>query len=146
MTASTAHVTAAPRRLSASIVMVGAIAYCVVLATLSAIVPLSVLPSIGASLHASGALLNWTVISSTAASAVATGVFPPLASIFGQRMMLAVAMGAVTWAAAQWARDHDRRFRQGLARARHVITVSEFVRREVIKHLGIAPASVTAVP
>ncbi|GAB3980834.1 MFS transporter [Actinoallomurus acanthiterrae] len=100
MTASTAHVAAAPRRLSASIVMVGAIAYCVVLATLSAIVPLSVLPNIGASLHASGALLNWAVISSTAASAVATGIFPPLASIFGQRMMLAVAMGAVTVGAA----------------------------------------------
>src|SRR5262249_26478691 len=49
------------------------------------------------------------------------------------------------WHPADRVRVHEHRFRHGLASARHVITVSEFVRREVIKHLGIAPASVTAV-
>jgi len=49
------------------------------------------------------------------------------------------------WHPADRVRDHERRFRYGLANARHVVTVTEFVRREVIKHLGVAPTSVTAV-
>jgi glycosyltransferase involved in cell wall biosynthesis len=49
------------------------------------------------------------------------------------------------WHPADRVRVHEDQFRQGLIRARHVITVSEFVRREVISHLGIAPACVTAV-
>jgi alpha-1,3-rhamnosyl/mannosyltransferase len=49
------------------------------------------------------------------------------------------------WHPADRVRAHELQFRHGLASARHVITVSEFVRREVIKHLGIAPTSVTAV-
>jgi alpha-1,3-rhamnosyl/mannosyltransferase len=43
-------------------------------------------------------------------------------------------------------RHHERYFRRGLTAGRHVLTISEFVRREVIAHLGIAPRRVTAVP
>jgi alpha-1,3-rhamnosyl/mannosyltransferase len=49
------------------------------------------------------------------------------------------------WHPADRVRVHEYRFRQGLARARHLITVSEFVRREVIQHLRLPPTSVTAV-
>jgi len=49
------------------------------------------------------------------------------------------------WHPADRVRVHEDQFRQALDRARHVITVSECVRREVIAHLGISPARVTAV-
>jgi alpha-1,3-rhamnosyl/mannosyltransferase len=50
------------------------------------------------------------------------------------------------WHPADRVRHHERRFRDGLAAAHHVITVSNFVRRQVIKHLGVAARRVTAVP
>jgi alpha-1,3-rhamnosyl/mannosyltransferase len=43
------------------------------------------------------------------------------------------------WHPADRVRFHERQFRRGLADARHVITVSEVVRRQVIMHLGAAP-------
>jgi alpha-1,3-rhamnosyl/mannosyltransferase len=50
------------------------------------------------------------------------------------------------WHPADRVRHHECRFRDGLAEAQHVITVSNFVRRQVINHLGIAAQRVTAVP
>jgi alpha-1,3-rhamnosyl/mannosyltransferase len=49
------------------------------------------------------------------------------------------------WHPADRVRVHENRFRAGLASTRHVITVSEVVRREVISHLGFASDCVTAV-
>jgi alpha-1,3-rhamnosyl/mannosyltransferase len=49
------------------------------------------------------------------------------------------------WHPADRVRHHERRFRRGLADARHIITVSHFVRRQVIEHLGVSPEKVTAV-
>ncbi|MPY56508.1 MFS transporter [Streptomyces spongiae] len=83
------------RRAAAAAALVGTIAVCVVLATLSVIVPLSALGQISVELKATGALLNWTLISSSVVGAAASGIFPPLASIFGQRAIQALAMGAV---------------------------------------------------
>jgi alpha-1,3-rhamnosyl/mannosyltransferase len=50
------------------------------------------------------------------------------------------------WHPADRVRYHERCFRRGLADVRRIITVSEFVRRQVIGHLGISPTRVTAVP
>ncbi len=50
------------------------------------------------------------------------------------------------WHPADRVRLYERHFEAGLRRCRHVITVSECVRREVIAGLGIAPDRVTAVP
>jgi glycosyltransferase involved in cell wall biosynthesis len=50
------------------------------------------------------------------------------------------------WHPADRVRHHEQLFYKGLAAARHIITVSSFVRREVIEHLGVAPSRVTAVP
>jgi alpha-1,3-rhamnosyl/mannosyltransferase len=49
------------------------------------------------------------------------------------------------WHPAERVRHHERRFRKGLAVARHVFTDTLAVRDEVVKHLGVAPARVTAV-
>jgi alpha-1,3-rhamnosyl/mannosyltransferase len=49
------------------------------------------------------------------------------------------------WHPADRVRRHEQQFRRGLDAARHVITVSHVVRREVIEHLGVAPDRVTAV-
>jgi alpha-1,3-rhamnosyl/mannosyltransferase len=49
------------------------------------------------------------------------------------------------WHPADRVRHHERRFREGVAGAAHVITVSRFVRRQVIEHLGTSPDKVTAV-
>ncbi|MFD0688620.1 MFS transporter [Actinomadura fibrosa] len=79
-----------------SIPLAGTIAFCVLLATLGTMLPLGMLDQIGPALHASGALLNWAVIAGTVVGAVASGIFPPLASSYGQRTMLAAAMAALT--------------------------------------------------
>jgi alpha-1,3-rhamnosyl/mannosyltransferase len=50
------------------------------------------------------------------------------------------------WHPIDRVRHHERCFRRGLADAHHIITVSHFVRRQVVEHLGIAPERVTAVP
>lgn len=50
------------------------------------------------------------------------------------------------WHPADRVRRHEQQFRRAIRRAAHVITVSEVVRRELIQHLGLRPASVTAVP
>lgn len=50
------------------------------------------------------------------------------------------------WHPADRVRLYERHFEAGLRRCRHIITVSEFVRREVIAELGLAPENVTAVP
>jgi alpha-1,3-rhamnosyl/mannosyltransferase len=49
------------------------------------------------------------------------------------------------WHPADRVRFHDRHFARGLARAKHVVVVSESVRREAIRHLGLNPDDVTAV-
>jgi alpha-1,3-rhamnosyl/mannosyltransferase len=49
------------------------------------------------------------------------------------------------WHPADRVRHHERCFRRGLSDAHHLITVSHFIRRQVIDHLGIAPERVTAV-
>lgn len=48
------------------------------------------------------------------------------------------------WHPADRVRHHERCFRRGLANARHVLTVSQAVRREVIRYLGVPPDRVTA--
>lgn len=50
------------------------------------------------------------------------------------------------WHPADRVRLYDRHFEAGLRRCRHIITVSEVVRREVVAVLGFAPDRVTAVP
>jgi alpha-1,3-rhamnosyl/mannosyltransferase len=50
------------------------------------------------------------------------------------------------WHPAERVRHHERLFRSGLAAANHVLTDSRFVRRQVIKHLGVPADRVTAVP
>jgi alpha-1,3-rhamnosyl/mannosyltransferase len=50
------------------------------------------------------------------------------------------------WHPADRVRHHEARFRRGLAAAHSVITVSQFIRRQVIDYLGIGPERVTAVP
>jgi MFS family permease len=87
--------TSGTHRATASALLVGTIAVCVVLATLSVVVPLSALGQISVALKATGALLNWTLIISSVVGAAASGVFPPLASLFGQRTIQALAIGAV---------------------------------------------------
>ncbi len=49
------------------------------------------------------------------------------------------------WHPADRVRHHERCFRRGLADAHHILTVSRFVRRQVIDHLGMSPERVTAV-
>lgn len=50
------------------------------------------------------------------------------------------------WHPLERVRHHEREFHRGLARAAHVITVSEAVRREIIELLGLPPSLVTAIP
>jgi alpha-1,3-rhamnosyl/mannosyltransferase len=50
------------------------------------------------------------------------------------------------WHPADRVHEYERRFRRGLANARHVLTDSNAVRREVIAQLGVAPEKATAVP
>lgn len=50
------------------------------------------------------------------------------------------------WHPADRVRRHETHFRLALARAAHVITVSQAVRRELIKQLGVPPSEVSAVP
>jgi alpha-1,3-rhamnosyl/mannosyltransferase len=50
------------------------------------------------------------------------------------------------WHPADRVRHHERQFRAGLAAAHHVVTDSRFVRRQVIKHLGVPADRVTAIP
>lgn len=47
------------------------------------------------------------------------------------------------WHPIERVRDYERRFRRGLARSTHFLTVSEFTRREVISVLGIPPERIT---
>jgi alpha-1,3-rhamnosyl/mannosyltransferase len=47
------------------------------------------------------------------------------------------------WHPADRVHDWERRFREGLRQAAHVLTVSDHVRREIIHHLGIPPERVT---
>lgn len=47
---------------------------------------------------------------------------------------------------AERLRAFERQFESSLRRARHVITDTETVRREVIDELGVAPETVTAIP
>ena len=50
------------------------------------------------------------------------------------------------WHPADRVRHHERLFRAGLAAARHIVTDSLYVRRQVIEQLGISAEQVTAVP
>jgi alpha-1,3-rhamnosyl/mannosyltransferase len=50
------------------------------------------------------------------------------------------------WHPADRVRHHELHFGAGLASARHILTDSHFVRRQVIEHLGVSPERVTAVP
>jgi alpha-1,3-rhamnosyl/mannosyltransferase len=47
------------------------------------------------------------------------------------------------WHPAKRIADYERGFQSGLARTKHVITVSEFVRQEVIQYLGLSPDRVS---
>ncbi|HEX5273392.1 MAG TPA: glycosyltransferase family 1 protein [Gemmataceae bacterium] len=49
------------------------------------------------------------------------------------------------WHPAERVAAYERDFRDGLARTRHVITVSEFARQEIIRVLGVPPGRVTRV-
>ena len=49
------------------------------------------------------------------------------------------------WHPADRVRFHERHFHAGIAAADHVIVVSESVRREAVRHLGLASERVTAV-
>lgn len=49
------------------------------------------------------------------------------------------------WHPADRVRYHERHFHSGLGLARHVIAVSEAIRRELIADMGLAPERVTAV-
>lgn len=49
------------------------------------------------------------------------------------------------WHPVDRVKRHESQFRKSVAQAKHVITVSEAVRHDVIKHLGIDPAQVTAI-
>jgi alpha-1,3-rhamnosyl/mannosyltransferase len=40
---------------------------------------------------------------------------------------------------------HERNFHRGLARCAHVIAVSDFTRRELVRHLGVTPQRVTRI-
>jgi MFS family permease len=77
-----------------------AVTLCCFLVSITTVLPLSLLPMIGADFPGHAGLLNWTVIVATLAGAVAAGLFPTLATIFGQRRMLMVAMGALAIGAA----------------------------------------------
>jgi glycosyltransferase involved in cell wall biosynthesis len=50
------------------------------------------------------------------------------------------------WHPVDRVRHHERQFRSGLAAARHVLTDSRYVRRQVIEILGVPADRVTAVP
>jgi alpha-1,3-rhamnosyl/mannosyltransferase len=47
------------------------------------------------------------------------------------------------WHPADRVADFERRFRRGLSRAVHVLTISQHVREEIIRHLGVPPAAVS---
>lgn len=49
------------------------------------------------------------------------------------------------WHPIDRVKRHETRFRQAIADARHVITVSETVRQDVMRHLNVPPSLVTAV-
>ncbi len=49
------------------------------------------------------------------------------------------------WHPADRVRHHEKFFRSGLAVARHIVTDSQFVRRQVIEHLGAAPDRAAAI-
>lgn len=49
------------------------------------------------------------------------------------------------WHPAERVRQHERQFERCLHESRHVITVSETIRQEVIRHLGITAEKITAV-
>ncbi|HEY1376187.1 MAG TPA: glycosyltransferase family 1 protein [Gemmataceae bacterium] len=49
------------------------------------------------------------------------------------------------WHPSDRVRHHESRFRRGLSAARHVLTDTQAVRRQIIEHLGVAPDRVTAV-
>lgn len=50
------------------------------------------------------------------------------------------------WHPARRAGEHEQFFRTLANRVAHVVTDTRFVRRQVIEHLGLPPAKVTAVP
>src|SRR5207237_4649534 len=50
------------------------------------------------------------------------------------------------WHPADRVRQYERHFESGLTRAAYLITDTQFLRQQVIDHLGIAPERVTAVP
>lgn len=49
------------------------------------------------------------------------------------------------WHPADRVRHHEREFQRGIAQARHILTLSESVRSQIVRHLGVAPQCVTAV-
>lgn len=49
------------------------------------------------------------------------------------------------WHTAERVRKHETQFHKGLKRAKHLITISESVKREMVEHLGVKPSDVTAI-
>lgn len=49
------------------------------------------------------------------------------------------------WHPADRVRHHEREFKRGVAQARHILTLSESVRNQIVQYLGVAPQRVTAV-
>src|SRR5205823_1682881 len=50
------------------------------------------------------------------------------------------------WHPADRVAFHERHFQRSLERCRHVLTVSEFMRREIIRTIGLSPSRITAIP
>lgn len=50
------------------------------------------------------------------------------------------------WHPADRVRIYERQFEAGLARAAHIITDTQFLRRQIINRLGVHPSRVTSVP
>ncbi|MEV5647083.1 MFS transporter [Nocardia sp. NPDC052254] len=76
------------------VVMIG---YFVILATLVTTVPLKLLGQIGPDLGATGGLLNWVVIIGTLGGAIGTALLPPMAKLFGQRVVALTTMGLLAF-------------------------------------------------
>lgn len=73
--------------------LIAVVGICLILASLSLSLPLTMLGQIGESLRVSGGLLDWVVIAGSLTGTVGTALLPPLSSLIGQRTVMAAAMG-----------------------------------------------------
>ena len=76
-------------------VLVPVLGTCVLVSTAAYLMVFTMLGQIAASLHASGTLVNWTVIATIITATVSAALFPALGSVIGQRRLMMAAMACL---------------------------------------------------